>query len=329
MKLLIAGLGSIGSRHLRNLLALGESDILLYRTNKSTLANDELAPFPTFTDLEQALAQNPDAVIVSNPTAKHIGVALPAAEAGCHLFIEKPISHNLQDLDRLKQALEKHNRQLLVGFHFRYHPVLEQIKQIIESGEIGRPLSAHVHWGEYLPAWHPWEDYRSAYAARAELGGGVVLTLCHPFDYLRWLIGAVGNLSARVAKVSDLEINVEDHADVSLQFENGCMGFVHLDYYQWPAAHWLQITTSNGFIYWDNESGSAKVYNAADKVWRVFNVPSGFERNNLFLSEMAHFLAVVKDGAPPGCGYEDGLQALRIALAVHTSSANGSAIIEP
>jgi len=71
------------------------------------------------------------------------------------------------------------------------------------------------------------------------------------------------------------------------------------------------------------------VYNAADKAWRVFNVPSGFERNNLFLSEMAHFLAVVKDGALPGCGYEDGLQALRIALAVHSSSANGSAIIEP
>ena len=329
MKLLIAGLGSIGSRHLRNLLALGESDILLYRTNKSTLANDELATFPTFTDLEQALAQNPDAVIVSNPTAKHIGVALPAAEAGCHLFIEKPISHNLQDLDRLKQALEKHNRQLLVGFHFRYHPVLEQIKQIIESGEIGRPLSAHVHWGEYLPAWHPWEDYRSAYAARAELGGGVVLTLCHPFDYLRWLIGEVGNLSARVAKVSDLEISVEDHADVSLQFENGCMGFVHLDYYQRPAAHWLQITTSNGFIYWDNESGSAKVYNVADKAWQVFNLPAGFERNNLFLGEMAHFLSMVKDGTPPQCDYLDGLRALKIALAVHSSSAKGSAIIEP
>ena len=329
MKLLIAGLGSIGRRHLRNLLTLGEPDILLYRTNKSTLANDELAPFPTFTDLEQALAQNPDAVIVSNPTAKHIGVALPAAEAGCHLFIEKPISHNLQDLDRLKQALEKHNRQLLVGFHFRYHPVLEQIKQIIESGEIGRPLSAHVHWGEYLPAWHPWEDYRSAYAARAELGGGVVLTLCHPFDYLRWLIGEVGNLSARVAKVSDLEISVEDHADVSLQFENGCMGFVHLDYYQRPAAHWLQITTSNGFIYWDNESGSAKVYNVADKAWQVFNLPAGFERNNLFLGEMAHFLSMVKDGTPPQCDYLDGLRALKIALAVHSSSAKGSAIIEP
>ena len=329
MKLLIAGLGSIGRRHLRNLLALGESDILLYRTNKSTLADDELVPFPTFTDLEQALAQNPDAVIVSNPTAAHMGVALPAAEAGCHLFIEKPISHNLQDLDRLKQALEKHNRQLLVGFHFRYHPVLEQIKQIIESGKIGRPLSAHVHWGEYLPAWHPWEDYRSAYAARAELGGGVVLTLCHPFDYLRWLIGEVDNLSARVAKVSDLEISVEDHADVSLQFENGCMGFVHLDYYQRPAAHWLQITTSNGFIYWDNESGSAKVYNVADKAWQVFNLPAGFERNNLFLGEMAHFLSMVKDGTPPQCDYLDGLRALKIALAVHSSSAKGSAIIEP
>ncbi len=78
MKFLIAGLGSIGRRHLRNLLALGERDILLYRTHHSSLPDDELAGFPVETDLEAALAHQPDAVIVSNPTALHLQVAIPA-----------------------------------------------------------------------------------------------------------------------------------------------------------------------------------------------------------------------------------------------------------
>ena len=93
MKIMIAGLGSIGRRHLRNLLALGETDLLLYRTRQSTLPDDEFSTIPVETDLEAALAQNPQAVIISNPTALHLDVAIPSAQHGCHLLIEKPVSH--------------------------------------------------------------------------------------------------------------------------------------------------------------------------------------------------------------------------------------------
>ena len=79
MKILIAGFGSIGRRHFRNLLALGERDILLYRTGRSTLPDDELEGLRVETDLEAALAHHPQAVIVANPTALHLDVAIPAA----------------------------------------------------------------------------------------------------------------------------------------------------------------------------------------------------------------------------------------------------------
>ena len=72
MKFLIAGLGSIGRRHLRHLVALGQEDILLYRSHQSTLAEDELSQYLVETDLEKALAYKPDAVIISNPTALHL-----------------------------------------------------------------------------------------------------------------------------------------------------------------------------------------------------------------------------------------------------------------
>jgi predicted dehydrogenase len=160
MKFLIAGLGSIGRRHLRNLLALGERDILLYRTHRSTLPDDEFAGLPVETDLSTALASGVGAVIISNPTALHLEVAIPAAQAGCHLLIEKPISHSLDGIQQLQLAAKASGTRTLVGFQFRFHPGLQRIAQLLQEGAIGKPVSARAFWGEYLPGWHPWEDYR-------------------------------------------------------------------------------------------------------------------------------------------------------------------------
>ncbi|RPI47747.1 MAG: gfo/Idh/MocA family oxidoreductase, partial [Chloroflexi bacterium] len=137
MKFLIAGLGSIGRRHFRNLIALGEKNIVLLRTRKATLPDDELADYPVETDLTEALQKHkPDAVIVTNPTSMHLGVAIPAAEAGCHILLEKPVSHSLERLDVLQKAAEKSGSKILVGFQFRYHPTLNKARELIESNAL-------------------------------------------------------------------------------------------------------------------------------------------------------------------------------------------------
>ena len=321
-RFLIAGLGSIGRRHLRNLLSLGEHDVLLFRTHQSTLPDAELLGLPTYTNLDEALAQEPDGVIVANPTAAHMAVALPAARAGANLLIEKPIAPSLEDGPALQAALQDQGKQTLIGFHFRQHPVLRQVKDLLASGELGRVLSAHAHWGEYLPAWHPWEDYRLGYAARKDLGGGVVNTLSHPLDYLRWLLGEVESVSALTAKLSDLEIDTEDHCEAALQLASGALATVHLDYYQRPPSHALAITCSGGAIAWDNASGNAYVYRV-DGEAQELRVPDGFERNALFLDEMRHFAAICKGEAASVCSLEDGIAAQEIALAIHASAARG------
>jgi predicted dehydrogenase len=191
MKFLIAGLGSIGRRHLRNLIDLGEGDVLLYRTRRSSLPDEELKGLPVETDLEAALSHRPDAVIISNPTALHMQVAIPAAEAGCHLLLEKPIAHSPEHVEELQAAVSRGGGQVLVGYQFRFHPGLQQVASLLSTQAIGSPLSVRAHWGEWLPAWHPSEDYRRGYRARSDLGGGVILTLSHPLDYLRWLVGEV------------------------------------------------------------------------------------------------------------------------------------------
>ena len=319
MKILIAGLGSIGRRHLRNLLTLGEWDLLLYRTYQSTLPEDELAGFPVETSLERALGHRPEAVIVANPTALHMEVAIPAAQAGCHIFLEKPLSHSLKRVEELQEAVLGGGGQVLVGYQFRFHPGLQQVSRLLQERAIGRPVSVRAHWGEYLPGWHPWEDYRKGYSAQAGLGGGVILTLCHPFDYLRWLLGEIDELWAFAGHLSDLELEVEDSAEIGLRFASGVLGSLHLDYNQRPSSHHLEIIGSQGTLRWDNADGAVRVYRAEMGEWEHYPPPQGFERNDMFLAQMRHFLEVVQGKVSPLCSLEDGIEALRLAIAAHAS----------
>ena len=334
MQFVIAGLGSIGRRHLRNLVALGERDIILYRTHHSTLADDELVGFDVETVLEEALSRKPDAVIISNPTALHLDVAIPAARAGCHLLLEKPISHSMERLDELDDAIAEGRGQVLVGFQFRFHPGLIKAAELIRHGAIGRLLSARATYGEYLPEMHPWEDYRGSYSARQELGGGVILTLCHPLDYLRWIVGEVTGVWAFVCRINNFEIQVEDTAEIGLQFLNGALGSVNLNYNQRPSSHYLEIVGVEGTLRWDNETGAVSIFQAQESEssdvkpgqWELYSVPDGFERNDMFLAEMTHFLEVIRGQAIPACSLYDGRKALELALAAHESGRNGQLI---
>ena len=322
MKFLIAGYGSIGRRHLNNLFALGEKDVLLLRSHRSTLPESEIAGIPVETNIESALAHHPDAVIVANPTSLHLDIALPAAEAGCSILMEKPISHSWERISTLQKALDENNAGFLVGFQYRFHPGLRQVKQWLLEGRIGQVTSVKSHWGEYMPGWHPWEDYRFSYSARADLGGGVVNTLCHPFDYLRWLFGDVNQLCANTSN-NGLNLDVEDTADVLLQFTNGLTANVHLDYLQRPPQHDLWLTGTDGSMHWDNITGMARYYDVETKEWHEVLPPPDFERNRLFMDEMAHFLRVARKEEEPACTLEDGLAALEITEAVHRSARKG------
>ena len=341
MKYLIAGLGSVGRRHFRNLVSLGEKDIVLLRSHRATLPDDELAGCPVETDLREALKKHkPNAVIVASPTSLHLETAIPAAEAGCHILLEKPISHSTERLDQLEKAVKESGSKILVAFQFRFHPGLIRAKQLISDGEIGRVISAHVHFGEYLPAWHPWEDYRKGYAGRADMGGGVVLTQCHALDYLPWLIGKVKSVWGFTAKLSDLEVDVEDTAKIGLRFESGALGSLHLDFNQQPPSHHFEIIGTKGTLKWDLSDGAARIYRAsaeslaistgmgikAGGEWEAYPLADGWERNLMFLEQMKHFVAIVNGEVEPTCTLDDGMRVMKLISAVHESQSKGRLI---
>jgi predicted dehydrogenase len=191
------------------------------------------------------------------------------------------------------------------------------VKKVLSEGAIGKPVSTRAHWGEYLPGWHPWEDYRLGYAARPELGGGVVLTLSHPLDYLRWLLGEVDAITAFTSR-QGLNLPVEDTAEIMLRFNSGALGSIHLDFLQRPTSHWLEIIGTQGSLRWDNADGIVHLtrIGEADKAISLQEIypPEGFERNWMFLDELRHFRDLANGKVDPLCSLHDGIQALRLSL---------------
>jgi predicted dehydrogenase len=108
-----------------------------------------------------------------------------------------------------------------------------------------------------------------------------------------------------------------------LTFESGVVGSVHLDYYQQPPAHWLEVNGTQGQVRWDSGTGTARIYTAHDDRWVTIEPPIGFERNALFLTEMRHFLSVIKGEEPSRCSLEDGIKSLVLTTAVHESARMG------
>ncbi|RME08367.1 MAG: gfo/Idh/MocA family oxidoreductase, partial [Anaerolineae bacterium] len=218
MKFLIVGIGSIGKRHLRNLRALGYGDLLAYRSSRRDVeAIEREFGVRSFFDLEQALAEKPDVVIVSNPTHWHIPVALAAARAGAHLFLEKPLSHTLEGVSELSALVKQHNLKAMVAYPLRFYAGTQKMRALLKEGAIGQPLYVRAEVGSYLPDWRPGSDYRQVYSAHAEMGGGVLLDLSHEVDYLYWLFGPPENLTAQIQNTGALEIDAEDNVDILMQ----------------------------------------------------------------------------------------------------------------
>jgi len=314
VRFLIAGLGSIGRRHLRNLVALGERDIVLFRTGLSTLPDDELEGFPTEKNLEEALGRSPDAVIIANPTALHLDVAIPAARAGCHVLLEKPVSGTLDGTEELRQAARSGKGRILVGYQYRFHPGLQAAKSWLEANAVGRVLTAAAEYRDYLPAWHPWEDFRRSYSARADLGGGVILTLSHPVDMLEWLLGPGRVAWAWSAGIPELELETDAVATIVEELSAGVSGVIQLDYVSRPRLHRIDVTGTGGGIRWSEQDGIAHLVRWSTEVEEQAEPPAGFERNDMFLAELKHFLRVCRGEEPPICSLEDGLQTLKLLV---------------
>ena len=318
MKFLIIGCGSIGRRHIANLKSLGEeiiaSDVLIEHRNwvEANLA------IKTFENVGVALHQKPDVVLICTPPSMHISLAKLAVEAGAHAFIEKPLSHTLDGISELEVAVKKANVKVAVGYNLRFNKGLKAVKEILDSGEIGKALSARIVFGQYLPTWRPWQDYKKSYTASKSLGGGIILDGSHELDYSRWLLGEVLEVNCVAQKVSDLEVETEDLAEITLKFKTGAIANVHLDFINHKYTRNCELIGEKGTIKWDYASGIIEVFLEANKQSKVKTIVS--DPNETYLEEIKHFIDCIKEDKMPLVNLEEGKKSLIVALAAKKSA---------
>ena len=342
MKILIMGLGGIGQRHLRNLRKVGGNDleILAYdpRPNLPVLTDqlkveegaslEKKYDLRIFPDIEQALVQKPQAAFVCNPTSLHVPAAVRAARAGCALFIEKPLSHNLEQVDELIDLVETHSLVAAIGYQMRFHPCLQRMHELVQEKKVGRILSVRADVGEYLPGWHTYEDYRQGYAARQDLGGGVILSQIHEFDYLYWLLGMPRRVFALGGHLSNLEVDVEDTADILMEcVMNGhpIPISLHQDYIQNPSKRSCEIIGDAGKILVDIRALTVQVFDGQGNSVEASSYQD-FQRNQMFLDELNGFLDGMQGKPASLVSLRDGAQSLRMALAAKESLVTGKVV---
>ncbi len=346
MKVLFFGLGSIGQRHVRNLRQLyGSSiEILAYRTrNQSPLIQEDMSAdfskspeeiygIKSFSTIERALQEKPQIAFITNPASMHLSSALAAAKAGCHLFIEKPISHDLTGISELQKIIKEKKLISFVGYHTRFHPAIQQIKKLLLEKKLGKILSAQFIFATSLKHAHPYEDYKTGCAARKDLGGGVVLSLIHELDLCYHFFGSPSQVFALGGQLSSLEIDAEDTASALLEYENEGRTIpihVYLDFIQNPPHRTCIIVGDRGKIFFDYFKNTLFIYDYITKGFAesdtIQNTDSekisftNFKRNMLFLDEIKHFMSCVEENKTPQVSFLDGIESLKIALALKKS----------
>ena len=319
LKILIVGLGSIGKRHMENIISKTNSEVIIL-TKRKDLNSLKKKNIKIFNTLEKCLAEKPDIGFITNETAYHVPIAIKLAKAGLDLFLEKPLSNSMKSVDQLLNIVKRKRLITLMGCNLRFHSCIKKIKLLLEKEAIGKVISVKVECGAYLPDWHPDEDYSKGYAARDNLGGGVVLTCIHELDYLYWFFGKIKEVFSITGKFSDLKIKTHDLSAIVLRFQNNIIGEVHLDYFQKPEIRSCKIIGTNGTIYWDSQSNEVKVFNLKNQKWNTKLKIKNYKRNDMYEKELKHFFDCVNKEAKSINDISQGSYMLKIALAIIKSS---------
>ena len=310
---LVVGAGSIGSRHARNLHAMGVNVVGICDPDMSAAQRlAESVDSTAYTSLTDALvAHDPSAGLVCSPPVYHVDQAIQLLNSGASVFIEKPVSHAQAEIPRLADAAKAANRIVQIGYNLRFHPGLKIVKEIVDGNLLGRVQWARFEVGQYLPDWRPGRDYRQTYTARPELGGGILLDASHEIDYACWLLGEPTNVSCMIDHSVELDMDAEDSATLLIRFSNGARADIHVDCLQRIYARQCKLVGSNGTLLWDYSTNEVRTWQVDDPEWRSRTYK--FEANDMYVAEMRHFVSCVNEGKQPAVNLDDGWRAVRIA----------------
>lgn len=328
LRLLVLGCGSIGERHIRCLTNLGEADVIACDNRPERLeAMKELyGVADTALDYAQVDLSGVDAVMVCTPSDQHIGPATRAVEAGCHIFVEKPLAVSMEGVDALISLCRERERVFQMGYVMRHHPNLKEIKALLEIGKIGKVNMVQMKTGYFIGKFRP--EYGQLYWAHAATGGGVIWDASHGLDWIQWLIGPITHVAAmRAHFMLDIDPDVEDSAALIFRFGNGALGSVSLSNCQQNYKSGVELNGTLGSIEWSYESSEVRLYTEEDKSWRTHRAE--YERDDFFMAQARNFVAACRGQERPAVTGMDGKRALMVALAAYQAAKEGSFVEIP
>lgn len=320
MHFLVVGCGSIGQRHIRNLRKLGHRISGCERDPLKSKQIKRKYNIKMFSDLQNAMVNRYDGAFICTPTSLHMPMSLEIAKRGIHLFIEKPLSNSLRGITELSEIVKREKLVTLIGCNMRFMSGLKFVKNLIKENKIGNVLSVNIECGYYLPYWHSYEDYRKGYSAKRNLGGGVIFDDIHEIDSLYWLFGKVNEVFCFAGKLSNLDIDTEDIAEIFLKFKSKMIAHIHLDYLQQSYRRWYEFIGEEGIIYLDIIKQKIEWYQKKANQCKVFKNNISVNPNMMFIDEIKHFINCIRGKERSVNDIPHSKKVLEIALACHRSA---------
>ncbi len=296
-KIIIFGSGSIGQRHIRNLRKLGYFQIASFRTRQghfkdipSDLGARELSTWGETIDFK------PDIAIIANPTSLHLDIAARIAPYVKGVFIEKPLSNSREGVKEFIELVKSKNIVTFVGYNLQLHPIIKTIKKEMEKGYLGKPIVFQCRVGQWLPDWHPYEEFQNAYYARKDLGGGVTLTMIHEINLAQSLLGPAKKAVAFFPSSERLTLEVDTISDIMIHHDKNAISQIHMDYIQRPMSRSGSIAFEQGCLSYDLMRPHVMVQSEPNNAPRVLWEESAYDIDEMYQEELRLFLRYVAEG---------------------------------
>jgi predicted dehydrogenase len=330
MKFLVVGLGSMGKRRVRCLQAIGIADVIGFdpREDRRREVHEKYG-IATFAAIGAALAEGPNALVISTPPDLHMIYAKLAVQHGLHFFCEASVTD-----DGMAEVMSLLDERRLIGAPsctMRFHPAIKIIKAQLDLSAIGRVQAFTCHTGQWLPDWHPWEDYRTFYVSKRATGACREIV---PFEltWLTWLIGDVDRVAAMRDKVSDLECDIDDVFQLLLHTANGVYGHLMVDVLARYPIRSLRLIGCEGTIDWVADSKEVRVYRATDKQWTTHKEPASvvdpgysyLSAESMYVEEMQAFSNACLGKAPYPYTLAEDHRVLEVLYGAERSSDGGA-----
>ncbi|MCX5781157.1 MAG: Gfo/Idh/MocA family oxidoreductase [Elusimicrobia bacterium] len=278
---IVIGYGSIGKRHVKNLLSLG---IYPYVITAYPEKSDKIKFLGTIDDCKDA-----DCGIICTPTANHLKDFKRLVEkAKCKsVLIEKPITDTIKDAMEIKSIAEKYGVEVFVAYNMRFIKAFELIKECISKYRKNIRM-VKIYAGQYLPEWRPYKDYKLSYSSHRALGGGVDLDLSHEIDYMLWVFGFPKRVLCTMRKkISSLEIDSPDYFKGIYEYK-GFISDVELDYIRKKDRKLIVLGENSNILDVDFIRKTIRIMEKDLSNSNLFDFEKGY------IDEIKEFLGIVK-----------------------------------